>query len=103
VVDDLVYLFRENSIFICLDAKSGEKLYEQRVCSSDNNRGSPLFANGHIYLAARNGIVTVVKAGRKFEQVWQTNLEDSMTSSPVIANGRLYLRTNTALWAFGTK
>ncbi|MBS0260814.1 MAG: PQQ-like beta-propeller repeat protein, partial [Planctomycetes bacterium] len=103
VVDDLVYLFRENSVLICLDAKTGAKLYEQRVCPSDNNRGSPLFANGNIYLTARNGTVTIVKAGRKFEQVWQTQLEDSTTSSPVISNGRLYIRTNEALWAFGEK
>jgi hypothetical protein len=48
-----------------------------------------------------SGEITVVKAGRKYEQVWQTSLDDSMTSSPVIANGRLYLRTNGALWAFG--
>jgi outer membrane protein assembly factor BamB len=102
IVDDLVYLFRENSILICVDAKdNGAKLYEQRVCSSENNRASPIYANGNIYLAARNGTITVVKAGRKFEQVWQTSLDDPLTSSPVIANGRLYLRTNGALWAFG--
>ncbi len=102
VVDDLIYLFRENSILICLDAKTGTKQYEQRLGSSENNRASPLYANGNIYLAGRNGTITVVKAGRKFEQVWQTSLDDSITSSPVIANGRLYLRTNGALWAFGT-
>lgn len=101
VVDGLVYLFRENSILICLDAKTGQKQYEQRLTSSEGNRASPLYADGNIYLAARNGTITVVKAGRKFEQVWQTDLGDTLTSSPVIANGRLYLRTNGALWAFG--
>lgn len=103
IVDGLVYLWRENSILICLDAKTGEKQYEQRVTSSDNNRASPAYANGNIYLAARNGTITVVKAGRKYEQLWQTSLDDSLTSSPVFSNGRLYLRTNKALWAFGTK
>jgi len=103
IVDGLVYLWRENSILICLDAKTGEKLYEQRVTSSEGNRASPAYANGTIYLAARNGTITVVKAGRKFEQLWQTSLDDSITSSPAFANGRLYLRTNTALWAFGAK
>ena len=100
MVDDLVYLLRENSVLICVDAKTGEKLYEQRTAISENNRASPLYADGNIYLACRNGTITVVKAGRKFEEVWQTSLDDSITSSPVIANGRLYLRSNTALWAF---
>jgi outer membrane protein assembly factor BamB len=101
IVDDLVYFFRENSILICVDAKTGEKQYEERFTTSANNRASPLYADGHIYLACRNGTVAVVKAGRKFEKVWETNLDDSIVSSPVIANGRLYLRSNTALWAFG--
>lgn len=103
VVDELVYLFRENSVLICLDAKTAEKQYEHRVASSDGNRASPLYADGHIYLATRNGTIIVVKAGRKFEEIWQTSLDDSIASSPVISNGRLYLRSNTALWAFGPK
>jgi outer membrane protein assembly factor BamB len=103
IVDDLVYLFRENSVVICLDAKTGEKQYEHRVTPSENNRASPAYANGNVYLAARNGTITVVKAGRNYEQLWQTSLDDPLTSSPVFANGRLYLRTNTALWAFGAK
>lgn len=101
IVDNLVYLFRENSVLIVLDAKTGEKQYEQRLAPSDGNRASPIYAAGNVYLAARNGIITVVKAGREFHQIWQTNLEESIASSPVIANGRLYLRTNNALWAFG--
>jgi len=103
IVGDLVYLFRENSVLICLDAKTGKKQYEHRLASTEKNRASPLYAAGNIYLAARNGIITVVKAGRQFEQVWQTDLDESIASSPVIANGRLYLRTNDALWAFGSK
>jgi outer membrane protein assembly factor BamB len=103
VVDDLVFLFRENSVVICLDAKTGAKQFDHRVASPDNNRASPIYANGNVYLAARNGTVTVIKAGRNFEQLWQTSLDDTLTSSPAIANGRLYLRTNKALWAFGPK
>jgi outer membrane protein assembly factor BamB len=101
VVDDLVYFFRESGTLICADAKTGEKVYEERAAISDKNRASPLYADGNIYLASRNGTITVVKAGRKFEKVWETSLDDSIASSPVIASGRLYLRSNTALWAFG--
>jgi outer membrane protein assembly factor BamB len=103
IVGDFVYLFRENSVFTCLDAKTGEKQYEHRVTSSENNRASPVFADGRIYLAARNGTVTVVAPGPKYEQLWQASLDDPMTSSPAISNGRIYFRTNTALWAFGKK
>ncbi|HLJ12765.1 MAG TPA: PQQ-binding-like beta-propeller repeat protein [Planctomycetaceae bacterium] len=103
IVDGVVYLFRENSVLICLDAETGQKLYEQRLASSDGNRASPTFAAGNVYLAARNGTVTVIKAGRKFEQVWQSSLDEPIVSSPAFSSGRLYLRTNHALWAFGPK
>jgi outer membrane protein assembly factor BamB len=103
IVDDLVYLFRENSVLICLDAKTGKKQYEHRLNSSENNRASPVYAAGKIYFCARNGTINVVVPGRKFEQVWESSLDDSMTSSPAISNGRIYLRTNSALWAFGPK
>src|SRR5262245_1484586 len=101
VVDGLVFFLRDRSgILICVDAKTGEKLYEERAATSSENRASLLYADGNIYLACRNGTMVVVKAGPKFEKVWETSLDDPIRSSPVIANGRLYVRSETALWAF---
>lgn len=99
-VGELVYLCRENGNLICLDAASGEQLYEAR-CHRDRHRASPVYADGHIYLTARDGTITVVKHGREFEIVAQNNLGETMTSSPVISNGQLYLRTFDSLWAIG--
>ena len=98
VHDGLVYLCRENGNLICLDAKSGEQLYEQRT-TADRHRASPVYADGKVYLTARKGIVTVVKAGRQFERIAQNDLGEEMSASPAIANGRIYLRTFAALYA----
>jgi outer membrane protein assembly factor BamB len=101
IVDDVVYFLRDRSgVLICADAKTGEKIYEERAATSSENRASLLYADGNIYLACRNGTVVVVKAGRKFEKVWETSLDDPIRSSPVIANGRLYVRSEKALWSF---
>lgn len=99
--DGLVYLCRENGNLICVDAKTGETLYEQRT-TADRHRASPVYADGKVYLTARKGIVTVVKAGRTFEMLAQNDLGESMSSSPAFANGRIYLRTFDALYAIGT-
>ncbi len=96
--EGLVYLCRENGVLVCVDAATGEKIYEERLFS-DRYRASPLLANGHLYLAARQGVVSVVRAGRKFELVAENRMEEPISSSPVIANGRLYLRTFDALYA----
>ena len=66
---------------------------------SDRHRASPILADGHLYLTARDGTISVVKTGRKFEMVAQNRLGEAMSSSPVVANGTLYLRTFDALWA----
>ena len=55
-------------------------------------------------MTARDGVVTVVKAGRKFEVLASNDLgepAESISASPAISNGRIYLRTFDALYAIG--
>lgn len=100
IVGDYVYLCRENGNLVCLDRKSGEKRYEGTT-TRDRHRASPVFADGLIYTSARNGIITVTKAGPEFEIVSQNNMEESISSSPAISDGRIYIRTFDALYAIG--
>jgi outer membrane protein assembly factor BamB len=58
-----------------------------------------VYADGKVYVNSRNGVVTVVKAGEKFEVLSQNDMEENLTASPVISNGRIYLRTFDALYA----
>ncbi len=100
--DGLVYLCRENGDLICLDAETGEQYYRQRT-HRHRHRASPVYANGHIYLTARDGVITVVKAGREFEIVASNAMGEDIAASPAIANGTLYLRSYQALYAIGAK
>lgn len=97
IVGDNVYLCRENGNLVCLNRATGEKLYEKPT-TRDRHRASPVYADGLIYTAARNGIITVTKAGPEFEIVSQNKMEESISSSPAIANGRIYIRTFDALY-----
>jgi len=96
--DGLVYLCRENGNLICLEAKTGQELYQERT-NRERHRASPVYADGRVYLTARDGKVTVVKTGRDFEILAQNDLEEPQSSSPAISNGTIYLRTFEALWA----
>lgn len=98
ILDDLVYLCRENGMLLVLDRESGEEVYMHRT-HNNRHRASPLYADGHLYLTARDGKVTVVKTGRDFEIVAQNDTDEAMSASPVISNGTIYLRTFDALWA----
>ena len=74
-----------------MDATTGKELYQERLHSA-RYRASPVFADGKIYLTARDGVVSVVKAGPEFELLATNELPDAFTASPAVANGRLYLR-----------
>jgi len=100
LVDSLVYLCRENGNLVCLDAATGEKYYEERT-NPTRHRASPVYADGKIFLIARDGKVTVVKPGKKFEVIAQNDIEEPLASSPAISNGRIYLRSFEALYAIG--
>jgi len=100
--DGLVYLCRENGDLICLDAKTGEQFYRERT-HRHRHRASPVYANGHIYLTARDGVITVVKAGRQFDIVASNAMGEVIAASPAIANGTLYLRSYQALYAIGAQ
>ena len=50
-------------------------------------------------LAARDGTITVVKAGKEFEIIAQNEMGEKIAASPIVANGTLYLRTYETLFA----
>ena len=93
-----MYLCRENGMLLVLDRKTGEEVYMERT-HNNRHRASPVLADGHIYLTARDGKISVVKSGRKFEMLAQNEIGEDMSASPVISNGTIYLRTFDALWA----
>jgi outer membrane protein assembly factor BamB len=99
VVDDIVYLCREQGVLITVDAKTGEELYEPKRLHDARHRASPVYADGRVYLSARDGTVTVVKHGRQFEVLAQNRIGEELAASPAVANGRIYLRSFSALYA----
>jgi outer membrane protein assembly factor BamB len=100
VHDGLVYLCRENGLLFCLDGKSGQELYQQAL-HRGIYRASPVYADGKIYCTARDGTVSVIKAGPKFQAPTVNKLPDEFSASPAISNGRIYLRGFQALYAIG--
>jgi outer membrane protein assembly factor BamB len=101
VYEGLVYLcMAQNGRLICLDAKTGKKQYEEDLHRAIY-RASPVGADGKVYLTARDGVISVVKAGAKFELLAANTLPDQITASPAISNGRIYVRGWETLYALG--
>jgi outer membrane protein assembly factor BamB len=103
VHDGLVYLVRERGSIQCWDAKTGKDVYEPQRLHNNIHRASPVYADGKVFATSRDGVVSVVKAGPKFELLAQNRLPDDLAASPVILDGRIYLRGFKHLYAIGTK
>ena len=100
--EGILYLCKENGTVLCLDAKTGEQLYQERF-HGQTYRGSPVAFNGRILFTARDGTFTLLKAGKSYELLGKNKLDDEFTASPAISRNRLYLRGYKYLYAIGTK
>ncbi len=98
VVDELVYLLHKDGRLQCLDLATGKQVYFERT-HTVQHRVSPLYADGHIYFCGKDGVCTVVKAGRDFEIVASNDLGESITASPIVAGDTLYIRSYDAVYA----
>ena len=61
--------------------------------------GSPLAADGKVYLGDQDGDVAVLRAGPEMKRIAEIDMGSSVYSTPVPANGVLYIMTQSELYA----
>ena len=94
--DGLLFSVKENGIALCMDGKTGEVIWQERLEGSYS--ASPIVAAGRIYLLAENGTTTVIEASRTFKEVASNPLEGNCQASPAVSNGRIYIRSDKHLF-----
>jgi len=99
VVDGLVFLARENGVLTCVEAESGEPVFEKRMFA-DKHRSTPVAADGKLYVVGRDGLITVLSANRQGTVLAENDLGENAKASPAIAAGRIFIRTDEALYCF---
>jgi len=98
LVDSIAYVCQEAGVLHCLDANTGEQHYKKPI-HRHTHHASPVYADGKIYFASRDGTVTVVQAGTDFKILATNAMDEPLCASPAISHGRIYLRTFDALYA----
>ncbi len=96
LVDDLIYMIGDTGIASCVDAKTGEQVWQQRI--GGEYSASPVYADGKLWFFSEDGKTTVLKPGRAFEVIGENKLDDGFLASPAIAGKAFYLRTRTHLY-----
>jgi outer membrane protein assembly factor BamB len=97
VQDGLVYLADFSGFFHCLDAKTGQAVWVHDMLAA--MWGSPLLADGKIYLGDEDGDVVIFQAGREKKIVAEMNMGSSIYSTAVPANGVLFISNRNQLFA----
>jgi hypothetical protein len=97
VGNGLAFLSDIDGILHCLDVKTGKPYWTFDLKSPV--WGSPLLADGKVYLGDADGDLAVFRANSKMEKPSLIDMADSVYSTPVPANGVLYVMTRTQLFA----
>ena len=97
------YVVNDRGIMWCLDAKTGAEVYAEQRLKPATYSGSPVLADGKIYVTNEDGLTSVVRAGPKFEVLAENALNDYSLSSPAISDGQIFIRTSQNLYCIGKK
>jgi outer membrane protein assembly factor BamB len=96
LIDGLIYMVTDDGIINCIEAESGEGVWQKRIGGSF--AASPIYGDGNIYFCDQEGRTTIIKPGRKFEALATNTLDNGLMASPAVDGRALYLRTKSHLY-----
>ncbi|MCP4726187.1 MAG: PQQ-binding-like beta-propeller repeat protein, partial [bacterium] len=97
---DLFYNCRDNGYLSCFDARTGERLYRERLGEPVSGfSASPVASNGKLYFTGEKGGVFVVKPGKEFKILAENSMNDICMATPAISENVLFYRTQHFLIA----
>lgn len=97
--DGRLFLVSDTGIAMCLDAASGDILWQKRLRGRFST--SPMVVGDKILLISEEGVTFVLKSGPEFELLAENSLSGTFYATPAVLGGRLYFRSTTELIAVG--
>lgn len=101
LIGDSLYFVNEGGTFSCLEAKTGQLVWQDRVPGDFS--ASLVCADGKIYCASQGGTTYVIEPGKSFKLLAANKLNDGCMASPAVAGNALFLRTKTHLYCIQGK
>ena len=101
--DNVMLVISMSGIATGYDANDGTQKFKQRL--GGNFSGSPVAADGHIYIAAENGEILVLKLGDSMSIVARNtsplSSDEVVRSSLAVSDGQLLMRSDRRLYCIG--
>jgi outer membrane protein assembly factor BamB len=103
VANGHVFILNENFVAWCLDPKTGEKKWEERV-GTQKSWCSMVHAAGRIYIANKDGTTYVLEPNPTALNILAENkLDEHTEASPAFSNGKIFIRTHQSLYCIEAK
>ena len=99
--DGFVYAADLRGFLYAIDAATGKLTWSHDLFGAI--WGSPLVADGRIYIGDEEGDLAVLRTGPKKELLFTVNMGDSIYTTPAAADGVLYVATRSKLFAIRQK
>jgi outer membrane protein assembly factor BamB len=101
-----LYYVSDGGFATCIDAKTGELVYKERLPATMQGRGkpfyaSPVLANGTIYAMSRRAGAFVIAAQPQFKLVAQNQLagdDSDFNGTPALDGRQIFFRSNRNLY-----
>jgi outer membrane protein assembly factor BamB len=104
IAGDYLYTYNNVGVPACHNWKTGEAVWKDQIGERPGGTtawGSPVHADGRVYITDQQGTTTVVAAGPKYELLAVNRLNERCNASIAISQGDLFIRTHKHLWCIG--
>ena len=101
VARGLLFLWADNGIVTCVDAKTGDAQWKKRV--GGTYYASPVAVGNAVYCASTSGEMVVLELSREYQELSRSPLLEASHSSPAVSSGRMFVRTFSHLISVGGK
>ena len=96
---DWLFTVHDIGTISCRNVADGKILWSQKP--GGKFYGSPVIADGKLFVMTNDGTVLVLAASDKYELLASNPLGEKTQATPAISGGKLFLRTFTQLFCVG--
>ena len=96
LIDDLLFVVHDAGVLTCLEAKTGVEVWTKRL--GGDHSGSPIFADGRLYIPDHDGKATVVAPARSYQELAVNQFDDGCLASPAVSGRSIIWRTRSHLY-----
>jgi outer membrane protein assembly factor BamB len=96
LIGDLIFMVNDSGVITCLDAKTGDEIWQERIPMKLS--ASPLLIGARIYIFAEEGDCYILTPSRRLEKIAENRLETGCMATPAVSGKALFVRTKTHVY-----